>query len=129
MRRQFSCGHRGKGKFCHRCAAENKQHAANETARKKLAETKQHLQQVMTESGLAGIEKVPFKIAQQAIKVAEAIRSGAPIAKYKGKRLQVHRDTISIPIGHRWRLMCKDQNCQIEPIEIISHETYNHFIN
>ena len=36
------------------------------------------------------------------------------------------RQVISIPVGYAWRLVCEDGEDGIAPVEVLSHEDYNH---
>lgn len=55
------------------------------------------------------------------------LESGANYLDFKGKRLITigQRDVILIPVGRKYRLVCREGLDAIEFIEAISHADYN----
>lgn len=55
------------------------------------------------------------------------LNAGKAYQDFKGKRLVTmgQREVISVPIGRRYRLICRDSNGCLEFIEVITHEEYN----
>ncbi len=119
QRKSFPCGHAGKGKYCHRCAAA-------EAERQKVAQIKGDWQSRLRASPIP-LDHLPKGVAENVLRVIEDLKSGKPYEDLKGKRLITmgQRDVISIPIQRRYRLICRDREGKIEPIEAITHEVYN----
>lgn len=47
-------------------------------------------------------------------------------SEFRGKRLQVYRDLVSIPLGRRWRAIFLSTPHGYEFRGCLSHESYNH---
>lgn len=115
MKKTFPCGHRGQGQFCHRCA--------QETAKAPVLKTKDR---PPTEFGEVSLAHLHPDAARAAVRVLEKIKAGRPYHELGGKRLEGCRGTISIPVGRRYRILCRDgADGLLEVTEVISHETYN----
>jgi hypothetical protein len=71
----------------------------------------------------------PKWVEERAEIVTEALASGASVRAVGGKRLTNYsqdRTLISIPLGLRWRLVCReDEEGRIAPVAVLSHERYN----
>lgn len=117
MRKTFACGHTGKGKFCHRCAQA-------EQAREHKHKEKQYLVDKAQAVGLP-VDHLPKEIQIKAIKIADQLLSGTPYTSYKGSKRLVKRTVVSIPVGRTYRMLCRDEDGKIVPVEVLSHEAYN----
>ncbi len=53
------------------------------------------------------------------------VAAGAPLARFKGKRLKHDRTLISVPLGGNWRLLFKESAGKPVPRECMSHSDYN----
>lgn len=73
------------------------------------------------------LDHVPTSVADRTLEVIVALSKGAAYQSFKGKRLVTmgQRDVVSIPIGRRYRLICRHTKGPLQFLEIISHETYN----
>ncbi|BBL74806.1 hypothetical protein MishRS11D_19040 [Methylomagnum ishizawai] len=73
------------------------------------------------------LDDLPPEIAEKTLEMIAALQQGASYMDFMGKRMKNmgQRHVISIPIGRRYRLICKEDNGQLEFIEAISHEEYN----
>jgi len=71
---------------------------------------------------------LPSSYKNKALKIIQQLSKGESYFLFKGKRLNRKRSVISIPIGRRFRLVCKDIHGKIIPISVMTHETYNNFI-
>ena len=118
-KKKFSCGHTGKGKYCHRC----KHEAELNRSSKKI---KQEWDDQLSAMPIS-LDHVPEKIAKKTIQIINKLSSGENYQLFRGKRLAKmgQRQTISIPIGRRYRLICSENKGIFTYIEVISHENYN----
>lgn len=118
-KKTFPCGHTGKGKYCHRCAQEEKRKQAILGAK---SEWKDRLSSAPVE-----LDHLPKEVAEKALAVIAELQEGRPYPDLKGKRMITmgQREIISIPVGRRYRLICCDKKSSLECIEVISHEDYN----
>lgn len=116
----FPCGHRGKGQFCHRCKEEERR---KQEARQRKAEWNDRLS-----SAPVHLDHLPEDIAERVLQVVQELKLGKTYMSLNGKRLVAmgQRDVISIPIGRRYRMICKEKEGAFECVEVITHETYNH---
>ena len=119
----FPCGHRGKGKFCHRCKEEG--HLKLESRRIK-EEWKETLSRAPVQ-----LNDLPRDVAEKSLMVIQGIETGKSHIEFKGKRLVAmgKRGVISIPIARKYRMVCTDKGGMLKYIEVISHEIYNNRIS
>ena len=118
-RKLFSCGHRGRGKFCHRCDV------AEKAAAQRQREV-EHLAARVSEAPVP-LSGLPPQVVEKALKLFEQLKAGTPYAEFRGKRLvTIHqREVISVPLGRRYRMICREEIDLLTFLEVISHETYN----
>jgi hypothetical protein len=116
MNKTFPCGHQGKGQYCHRCKQkeDQKQAAAQERAawNEKLS------------AAPIRLDHLPRDVVERVLEVLQGLQQGKWAG---GKRLTKmgQRVIISIPIGWKYRLICKEKEGRLECLEVITHETYN----
>lgn len=115
----FPCGHTGKGKYCHRCA--------QETARRQETQQQKRDWEQRLQAAPIGLTHLPKGVAKKVLHRLDQLAKGSTAQNLKGKRLTTmgQRDIISIPIGRRYRLICRDTGGSLEPLEALSHESYN----
>ena len=101
-RKRFACGHRGFGQYCHCCAD-------REAARRKKAE----------------LRREPKMVMQKAKQILGWLRDGVHPGALGGKQFGFDRDLLRIPVGYRYRLLCRREGQGFEPLEVLSHEAYN----
>jgi hypothetical protein len=114
MKKVFPCGHRGKGKYCHRCAEEQRQQADRDRHKNAVA--------------AAPIElgHVPDYVQRKALQYIASLEQGDPYEQFRGKRLtHLNREIISIPLPGDYRLIYREKDATLIPLEVITHETYN----
>ncbi len=118
-RKQFACGHTGKGRWCHRCAD-------RERKRESLVAAKQAWQAKLTAAPVP-LDHCPQAIAEKALEIMAALEGGESYMAFKGKRLKAmgRRDLVSIPLGWSYRLIMRCRFPRPEFLEVLSHETYN----
>jgi len=122
-RKTFACGHRGRGQFCHRCAAEQQ-------ARVTRAETRLAWQQQLGAAPIA-LGHLPLMVAEAALACLADLDSGEPARvlerKRRGKRLVSlgQHEVWTFALPQFYRLICREDAAGLQPIEAISHERYN----
>ncbi|HPP00593.1 MAG: hypothetical protein HPY51_20610 [Candidatus Omnitrophica bacterium] len=126
MKRIFECGHKGKGKFCHRCAQEKEQRE-NEQQRAARREAAKKQWAASFEQDPVDLRGFPKGIVRKARHVLTRIQAGASIAELGGKRMHYDRHILSIPVGNGYRLICQDRNGRVVPQLLLTHEDYNNF--
>jgi len=120
-RKQFVCGHRGFGKYCHRCADAHTKKQKRLQQRQRKRQTWQEL----FEADPIELKHLPKAVISKARKVISALEQGQKYWHLSGKRLNMARDIVKIPVTHRYRLLCRDDGKTITPVEVVSHEDYN----
>ncbi|MDQ7015079.1 MAG: hypothetical protein Q9N68_01750 [Gammaproteobacteria bacterium] len=120
-KKTFPCGHKGKGKFCHRCEQE---HKAQEL---KLMEKERNEEwQYLFNKDEINLRKLPNKtLVNKARNIISSINSGDSYTKFKGKRMRYNRDVISIPLNHDFRVIYHDCSSGLKLQSLLSHEEYN----
>ncbi len=120
-KKTFPCGHKGKGKYCHRCEQENKRSEIEKSSKeaddqwKKLFETDPiNLRPLLRRN-----------LIEKARKIISGIEKGIHYSKYKGKIMRYNRNVISIPINHDFRLILHRTKNGIIVKDLMDHESYN----
>lgn len=130
-KKRFDCGHRGFGAYCHTCA----QRAAAESC--SLAEAEESSAKGSTEfvssDGRYSLSLAVFPNSSMVRKahciLTAIIDRREPYTRYGGKRLHAVRGVISVPIGYHFRLLLREMaDGSKVPMEILSHERYNHYL-
>lgn len=121
-RKTFSCGHKGKGQYCHRCAQESELHE-QQIARKndQLAWKNSFNNDPVDLRKLISTKR----LVDKARKIIADIHNGRPYVRYRGKRLKFDRHIISVPLNRDWRLIFYESGGKIRCRELMSHEEYN----
>ena len=57
--------------------------------------------------------------------ILREVAAGAPLARFKGKRLKNDRALISVPLGGNWRLLFEEVDGKPVPRGCMSHSDYN----
>ncbi len=116
-KKQFSCGHRGFGQICHRCAQMNA-----------IYERKQKLKQDWETSfdrDSIDLRNLPKNVVIKSRRIIRQLEEKADYRVFHGKRLRHNRFVISIPINRSYRLLCRDRGQSLSPEAVVSHEDYN----
>lgn len=117
MKKHFPCGHRGKGQWCHRCAAE-------QAIKDREAAARPDPEQTVPDP--VDMRRLPAHVRQRARVLLDLVSQGRPLRDLGGKWLQ-GLPRASIPIGKRWRILLREDAGQLRPVGVMSHEEYNHF--
>jgi hypothetical protein len=122
MRKQFPCGHRGRGQYCHRCEQEKR----NALAREVEAERRRAERAAVIDAVPVDASGVPLNVVRRAARIIKALDGGVPYAQLKGKRLlNSGGDILSVPVGRRYRLVARAPAGRMEYLALLSHEDYN----
>ena len=57
--------------------------------------------------------------------ILREVAAGAPLARFKGKRLKHDRTQLSVPLGEKWRLLFEVVDGKPVPRRCMSHSDYN----
>lgn len=135
MRKEFPCGHVGKGKHCHRCAGEARaaQAAADALAAVRregeavaeLARAEKRAWEALFDADPVDLRRLPTNVVLKAREVLARLAAGAPYMGLGGKRWESDRHVVTIPVGRRFRLVMRDEAGQLRPLQVVSHEAYN----
>jgi hypothetical protein len=113
----FSCGHRGYGQVCHRCA-------------KVQVEQEQKKQQknawdATFDGDPINLRTLPKNVVIKAREIIQGLANQKNYREFHGKRLRHDRFIISIPVTRNYRLICRDFGSFLAPEAVVSHEDYN----
>lgn len=147
--KRFECGHRGFGRFCHRCAdLKRKQEGdvlTQEKKRKKKPTKPTKIFNALEYQPIRGKKRkkkstkptkeqmedvielghLPRSIMEKARKVLGLLEQGANWFKLGGKQFHFDRSLMRIPVGYRYRLLCRWDQSGITPLAVMTHEAYN----
>jgi hypothetical protein len=151
MRRVFDCGHKGQGKFCHRCSNDQKavlavQALAEEReARRAAAAAKPRQRKEPPAKDPAEAERIralkaaaagaPIDLSaaeslpavmERALDVLTQLDAGTHPLSLGGQKLTSRRGYFSVPVGLRHRIFVDAYS--LKPTEFLSHEAYNGFV-
>jgi hypothetical protein len=122
MKRTFSCGHTGKGQFCHACAAAEKSRQGHQLerdearAQRRRAAEDDHVDLSIV-SHLSAVQR-------QAREILRKVSAGEHPFSLNGKPLgSCCGQVISVPVGRSYRLLFDAPT--LKPLQLLSHETYN----
>ena len=116
-KKRFSCGHKGYGQICHRCAQSQ---AIYETKKQEKNEW-----QATFDRDPIDLSELPRNVVIKARHIIQGLESQRNYREYHGKRLRHDRFIISIPVTRNYRLLCRDCGAFVTPEAVISHEDYN----
>ena len=122
MKRTFSCGHTGKGQYCHACAAAVKSRQIDKLAREQAREAKQRA----ADGDRVDLSMVTHlsTVQQQAREILRKVSAGEHPLALNGKPLRSWAgQLISVPVGRSYRLLFDAPT--LEPLQLLSHEAYN----
>lgn len=116
-KKTFSCGHKGYGQICHRCA----QHQTHWQEKK--------LQKLEWQSTFAqdviDLRHLPPHVVLKARTIIAELENRKSYTDFRGKRLRHNRFIISIPLNRDYRMICRDCEGKLVPEAVMSHEDYN----
>lgn len=138
QQKRFRCGHRGFGRFCHRCIRSSHQPSPEPTtlvatpqsqiARRwkttKQAIAKRQWQQSFTHDPI-DLTHLPKPIVIKTRRILASLNQGMAPGQLQGKRFNFDRTLLRIPVSYRYRLLCRWQAGKIIPLQVLTHEAYN----
>lgn len=125
-KKTFPCGHTGKGRFCHRCAAEKRATERSDSQSDDEGDDDKEAWRESFEADPIPLAHLPNKgLVRRARVILKEIARGAPWHQFNGKRLQHDRNVVSIPLGRRYRILFRTDDGAPRPVEVLSHEAYN----
>ncbi len=141
-RKQFICGHRGFGKYCHRCmplSGKEQPVLPDEVTsaplllrRKRVWKSvqRQQAKQRWRESFAydpIDLTHLPKPIVLKTHHILALLNQGVAPSQLQGKRFKFDRTLLRIPVTYRYRLLCRWYGDRIVPLQVLTHEAYNAF--
>ncbi len=68
---------------------------------------------------------LPKPIVLKTRQILAALEQGVSPAQLQGRRFSFDRTLLRIPVGYRYRLLCRWYCDRIVPLQVLSHEAYN----
>ena len=122
MKRTFSCGHTGKGQFCHACTAVEKSRQRQQIDREGARAAKQRAEE--DDRVDLSIVNHLSAVQRQAREILRKVGAGEHPLSLNGKPLRsCAGQVISVPVGRSYRLLFDAPT--LKPLQLLSHETYN----
>jgi hypothetical protein len=122
MKQTFACGHSGKGKFCHTCAAAEKRMAAQLRACEEKRAAKHS--SIAADPIDLSIVRHLASVQREARELLAKVSSGIHPFSLDGKFLKSSAGKLlSVPVGRSYRLLFDAPS--LKPIRLVSHEDYN----
>ena len=123
-RKTFPCGHRGYGQSCHRC---NQVVHQQQQQVHHLAQQQAQKEQWLTSFNHDPIDLkgLPKPVVHKSRQIIADLINGKHYTHLLGTRMQFDRTVIRIPVGHHYRMLCRDAQGKIMPLMVLSHEQYN----
>jgi hypothetical protein len=128
-KQSFPCGHKGRGQYCHRCRADERE--AVERAEADAAAAARHKEErdAWQDSHAADpIDLRPLQTRERIEKARALLRrlaAGEPYAQLGGKRWESDRSIVAVPVGRGFRLILRDDGGRLRPLACMTHEAYN----
>ncbi|MGB6016556.1 MAG: hypothetical protein WBG32_17610 [Nodosilinea sp.] len=127
-KKTFLCGHRGQGKECIRCRQEA------QTAARKAQEQVERQQRrdewvASFEMDVVDLRGLPEHVVLKSRRILADLYKGKHFQKLSGKRMHFDKSVVRIPVGLRYRMLCREEKGRITPLMVISHEDYNAYAN
>lgn len=116
-KKHFPCGHRGMGKYCHRCRSREKSSNERREKRREWHAT--------FEGDPIDLRGFPERVVRKARELLKRLNAGEYWGHMRGKRLNYDRTRISVPIGRDYRLILREGPEGVVPVMVLSHEDYN----
>ncbi|NJL81832.1 MAG: hypothetical protein HC890_00420 [Chloroflexaceae bacterium] len=116
-KKKFSCGHKGYGQECHKCA--------QAAAEKENKQQQKHQWEAAFAHDPIDLTALPKNVVLKARHILRGLQDRQDYREFRGKRLRHNRFVISIPVTRNYRLLCRDRGNFLIPEAVISHEDYN----
>lgn len=127
-KKQFPCGHRGKGAYCHRCRARELRKTQEREAR---LQTRWYPPPELKPWWTDLLQLPHASLRKKAAEVLLGILlQGLPYTNFGGKRMDFDRELISVPVGRSWRILLREESDKSKSlVSVLSHEKYNHCLH
>jgi hypothetical protein len=124
----FPCGHRGHGKECVRCRQEAQE---AETKAQEAAERQQQRDVWVASFAQDAVDLrgLPEHVVLKSRSILADLQKGKHFQKLSGKRMHFDKTLVRIPVGLRYRMLCREEQGRITPLMVVSHEDYNAYAN
>jgi len=120
-KKRFPCGHRGLGKYCHRC---DQREAAYQRKKKERQE-----RQALLDASPIPLDDLPRHIQDKALAVMKDIARGRSWQEMGGKIIHANGRMVSIPLGDSYRILFeRTKTKSLAPVKAMSHEAYNNVV-
>ena len=71
------------------------------------------------------LRKKPAAVGAQALAIVARIQAGASASEIGARRMRHGRETLSVRIGRRWRLVLVEVDKKLVPVALRSHGDYS----
>lgn len=122
-KKTFPCGHKSHGKDCVRCQQE-----AQDAARKAqdaAAQQQRDEWKASFKQDVVDLRGLPTHVVKKSRDIIGELEKGRHFQKLSGKRMQFDKSVVRIPVGLRYRMLCREEKGRITPLMVLSHEDYN----
>jgi len=116
-KKTFSCGHKGYGQVCHKCAQDTTNWENKRQQKNAWEEAFKH--------DPVDLSELPRNVVLKARHIIDGLQNQQDYRAFHGKRLRHDRFIVSIPVTRHYRLICRDHGSFLRPEAVISHEDYN----
>ena len=124
--KQFACGHKGRGQYCHACAQQEAVRRAKQEHREARHSAKV-ARAVAFNHDPIDLRILPSEsLIDKARGILRHITQTRDYRPFFGKRMETDRTLLSVPLNYRYRLMFRVHSDRIVPLAVMSHERYNH---
>ncbi|WOD38387.1 hypothetical protein [Nodosilinea sp. E11] len=123
-KKTFPCGHKGHGKDCVRCQQEVEE-AARKAQKQAEQQRQRHEWAVSFSLDVVNLRGLPTHVVQKSRHIIDELEIGRHFGKLGGKRMIFDKSVIRIPVGLRYRMLCREERGRITPLMVLSHEDYN----
>ncbi|MBD2110890.1 MULTISPECIES: hypothetical protein [Cyanophyceae] len=127
-KKTFLCGHKGHGKECAYCRQE-----AHESARKAQEQAERQRQRnewvASFDQDAVDLRGLPEHVVLKSRCILADLHKGKHFQKLSGKRMHFDKSVVRIPVGLRYRMLCREDKGCIIPLMVLSHEDYNAYAN
>lgn len=121
-RRTFTCGHKGRGEYCHRCRSEEERFAQRLEKKSREKELYHTLQRECEES----LEGIPLHIVRKATQIWRSLQQKTPLVEFDAQRMEFDRRCISVRLSEDYRLLLREEKeGALRLVGVVSHEEYN----
>lgn len=114
--------------MCNRCRQEAEA-AAKTTAAKLERQRHRDAWGASFDHDPINLRGLPKPVVIKSRDILTELAAGTHFKALGGKRMKPDRTVVRIPVGHRYRMLCRDHQGQIIPLSVLSHEDYNTYAN